>query len=81
MKSLSTSEVARLVGVHKRTLLGWLYSGKIREPERMAQGGQDVRLWSEQDVLNVHRYKESNYRKGRGRKKANLTKKRAVAVF
>jgi len=69
MKLLSTSETAKLVGVHKRTLLEWLYSGKVREPKRRSVGGQDVRLWSEQDVLNVRRYKEANYRKGRGRKK------------
>ncbi|MBZ5686290.1 MAG: MerR family transcriptional regulator [Acidobacteriia bacterium] len=66
---LSTAQVANLVGVHKRTLLGWLYAGKIREPRRHTGGGQDLRLWSEPDVQRVRRYKELNYRKGRGRKK------------
>jgi len=69
MKSLSTSEVAKVVGVHKRTLLGWLYTGKIREPKRRIGGGQDVRLWNDHDVQEVRRYKEANYRKGRGLKK------------
>ena len=69
MRLLSTSETAKQIGVHKRTLLEWLYSGKVPEPKRRYLGGQDVRLWTEQDVLNVHRYKEAKYRKGRGRKK------------
>jgi excisionase family DNA binding protein len=69
MAALSTSEVAKLVGIHKRTLLAWLYAGKIREPKRCAAGGQDVRLWSDPEVERARRYKETNYRKGRGRKK------------
>ena len=58
-----------LLGIHKRTLLAWLYAGKIREPKRLTNAGQDVRLWSERDIQRVRQYKESNYRKGRGRKK------------
>jgi excisionase family DNA binding protein len=69
MKVFSTSQVAKQVGVHKRTLLHWLYSGKIPEPRRRTEGGQDVRLWSEEDLQNARQFKESNYRKGRGRKK------------
>ena len=29
-----------------------------------------VRLWAERDVERVRKYKEANFRKGRGRKKA-----------
>ena len=69
MISFSTSQVATTVGVHKRTLLSWLYAGRVAEPRRQNIGGQDVRLWSEYDVEQVQRFKETNYRKGRGRKK------------
>ena len=69
MLHLSTLQVAKTVGVHKRTLLGWLYTGKIAEPVRENFGGQDVRLWTEDDVQQARTFKEANYRKGRGRKK------------
>jgi len=57
-----------MVGVDKSTLLRWLYSGKLAEPKHRTNGGQDVRLWSERDVERVRKFKESNFRKGRGRK-------------
>jgi phage antirepressor YoqD-like protein len=69
MKKYSTATVARTIGIGKRTLLRWLYEKKIAEPKRLTEGGQDIRLWTERDVERVSRYKEANYRKGRGRKK------------
>jgi predicted site-specific integrase-resolvase len=69
MNELSTIQVARLAGISKNTLLSWLHAGKIPEPKRQNNGGQDVRLWSDHDVAGVSKYKEANYRKGRGRKK------------
>jgi hypothetical protein len=71
MSNRSTLEVAKLVGIGKNTLLTWLRDGKIAEPKRVSQGGITVRLWSDRDVARVHKYKEANYRKGRGRKKAS----------
>ena len=32
-KTYSTSEVARIVGIDKQTLLRWLWSGKVPEPK------------------------------------------------
>ncbi len=69
MYALSTVEVARMIGIHKQTLLDWLYAGKVREPKRQTVGGQVVRIWTQSDIERVRRYKEQNYRKGRGRKK------------
>jgi len=69
MRTYSTVQVARMIGVSKMTLLRWLWAGKIREPKRRTNGGQDVRLWNDRDVERVRKYKEANYRKGRGRKK------------
>ena len=69
MTAYSTAEVARIVGISKKTLLRWLWDKKIAEPKRRANGGQDVRLWSARDVERARHYKEANYRKGRGRKK------------
>jgi hypothetical protein len=69
MRNYSTAEVARAVGVDKKTLLRWLWAGKISEPRHHTNGGQDVRIWTERDLQRVRRFKEANYRKGRGRKK------------
>jgi excisionase family DNA binding protein len=66
MSSYSTSEVAKLLGVSKNTLLRWLYAGKIAEPRHHTNGGQDVRIWVERDLSRVRRYKNANYWKGRG---------------
>jgi hypothetical protein len=68
MKNYSTADVARQIGVHKNTLLRWLYAGVVDEPKRHTNGGQDVRMWTDRDVQKVLKYKQQNYRKGRGRK-------------
>jgi len=69
MKNYSTSQVARMVGIDKQTLLRWLWAGKVSEPKQHSNGGVKVRLWNERDVDRVRKYKAANYRKGRGRKK------------
>ena len=69
MKVKSTAEVARLIGVSKKTLLRWLWETKIPEPKHSIGGGQDVRVWGESDLSKALKYKEANYRKGRGLKK------------
>jgi hypothetical protein len=68
MKIYSTGEVARELGIHKTTLLRWLYSGSLKEPRRVEQPGVDYRLWRERDLERARQYKEQRYRKGRGRK-------------
>ena len=65
----STSEVAFQIGLSKRTLVRWLRDGKIAEPKRIEYPGIISRLWNERDVQELRKYKEQNYRKGRGRKK------------
>src|ERR1700733_2225891 len=68
MKSYSTVQVARMIGVHKVTLQRWLLDGKLREPRRISNGGVDARVWTDRDVERARKYKQENYRKGRGRK-------------
>jgi hypothetical protein len=71
----STLEVARLVGVHKYTLLRWLYTGAVAEPKRQIIGGQIVRIWTDRDLGRARKYKQENYRRGRGHRRvlAKLT--------
>jgi DNA-binding transcriptional MerR regulator len=67
----STAEVARIVGVHKVTLVRWLLAGRLKEPRRSSLGGQVLRLWSERDLARAKAFKNATYRlatvKGRGR--------------
>jgi predicted site-specific integrase-resolvase len=71
MDTYSTKQVAEMVGVNRVTLQRWLLSGKIAEPKRVNVGGVEVRVWNARDVARVQEYKDEQYRKGRGRKKAS----------
>ncbi len=68
MNRYSTVEVARQIGVHKNTLLRWLYAGVVPEPKRQTIAGIEGRTWTERDVERARKHKAANYRKGRGRK-------------
>jgi DNA-binding transcriptional MerR regulator len=68
MKAYSTVQVSRIIGVHKNTLKRWLRDGKISEPRNVGNGGIKLRLWTDRDVERARKYKQENYRKGRGRK-------------
>jgi len=70
MTGYSTDQVAKRLGIYKSTLLRWLYSGKLAEPKVVETPTSRIRVWSEEDMTRAQCYKEQNYRKGRGRKKA-----------
>lgn len=59
----STAEVASASRVSKRTLLRWLYDGKVPEPGKHRMGGIEVRIWSERDLQRVKDFREEHYRK------------------
>ena len=68
MSPFSTPEVARKVGIHQATLERWLASGKLETPKPLRVGRKVFRNWTDSDVERVRRFKQENYRKGRGRK-------------
>jgi len=68
MKSYSTPEAARKCGIHHITLQRWISQRRISAPRKIRVGGVVVRLWTEDDLERVRRYKKQSYRKGRGRK-------------
>ena len=70
MRQYSTSEAARKLGIHPITLHHWVLEGRFTAPKKQRIGGVVVRLWNERDMERVRKYKEANYLKGRGRKKA-----------
>jgi len=47
---LKSSEVARTLGISRRTLALWVKEGRIPEPEKSPAG---YFLWTEADLLNV----------------------------
>jgi len=57
MKTYSTAQVAKMVGVHKMTLIRWLLAGKIAEPRRLMNAGIDARIWNDQDVERARKFK------------------------
>jgi hypothetical protein len=58
----STAQVASAIGVSKKTILRWLWSGKLAEPKQTIGAG-DSRVWTEADLNRAKRHRERNYRK------------------
>ena len=71
----TTREVAKTLGVAYQTLLRWLYSKNLAEPERMLYGGQNLMLWTKADIARARKYKLESSRKW-GRKKTAAKKAR-----
>ena len=51
---LSTGEVAKLLGISKRTLQNWLKLQKIDSPQKANNG---YYLWSTADIQSAQQYK------------------------
>jgi predicted site-specific integrase-resolvase len=68
VKTMSTKQVARLAGVHWMTLYRWVEQGKVRPSIIIKLNGSVLRRWTAGDLEKVRKYKQKNYRKGRGKK-------------
>lgn len=63
-REYSTAEVAKALGIHKRTLLRWLYADEIAEPARKFRvAGIEYRVWTQEELDRVKDHKERTYRK------------------
>lgn len=69
MRRYTTQETAKAIGVGYQTLLRWLYSKQLPEPERMMYGGQNLRLWTKADIQRARKYKKDGLSKRRARKR------------
>ena len=67
MSPRSTPEVAKLTGIHLRTLERWIKEGRV-SPGTVVIGQRTYRLWTDAEIKKLRRVKEKTYRKGRGRK-------------
>lgn len=62
--TFTTAKVAAAIGVSKKTLLRWLYAGKIAEPKKVVTIGTiDNRVWSAADLERARAFKQEHYRK------------------
>ena len=68
MKTYSTLEVARIVGITSGTLHRWIREKRVAAPPVQMLGKMRIRMWSKADIENVSAYKAARYRKGRGRR-------------
>ena len=66
--SYSTVQAARILEIGRQTLHRWIASGAVAAPRLSNVAGVRVRIWTERDLERVRKYKQQNYRKGRGRK-------------
>jgi predicted site-specific integrase-resolvase len=74
MKTYSTKQAAKAVGISWITLRRWLSAGKIRPSKSLPYDGRNLWRWTDADVEKLQRYKDANYRKGRGRKRGEKPK-------
>ena len=68
MKTCSTKEAAQRAGIHFITLQRWVAENKVSPSQRIKQDGFTLWRWTDSDLERVRKYKQENYRKGRGRK-------------
>jgi len=69
MKAHTTPEVAKLAGVHLRTLHRWLERGLLPEPKRGEIGGLAVRIWTKADIERARKIKGTMKRGRKATKK------------
>jgi predicted site-specific integrase-resolvase len=68
MQTYSTEEAAKLAGISWITLRRWLAGGRIKPAQAVPYSGRTLWRWNDRDVKRLKKYKQKNYRKGRGRK-------------
>jgi hypothetical protein len=76
IRRYTTREVAKEIGVGHQTLLRWLYAKQLAEPERMKYGGQNLRLWTKDDLKRARKYKVEGAAKRQSRKGTRRPKKK-----
>jgi excisionase family DNA binding protein len=71
VKTYTTVQVAKLLGVGRDTIYRWMRANKIPSGKVIPVGvgaSFQARQWTERDVERIRKYKQENYLKGRGRK-------------
>jgi len=58
-RGCTTAQVARELGVHKRTLLRWIEDGRLKDVKRVTFQGVYWRIWTAADIARARRLKET----------------------
>jgi excisionase family DNA binding protein len=61
MKSYSTVQVAKSLGISSDTIHRWIREGSVKAPPTQSLGGVRVRLWTESEVEEIRNYKAEHY--------------------
>jgi predicted DNA-binding transcriptional regulator AlpA len=61
MKSYSTIQVAKLLGITSATLHRWIRQRKVKAPPLQTLGEVQVRIWTSEDVEQVRKFKTDHY--------------------
>jgi len=57
MRTYSTNQAAKLIGVHPVTVRKWLASGKVRPSVAVPMDGRTLWRWTAADVEKARRFK------------------------
>ena len=78
-KDYSISEVARIVGVNRRTLQRWILNKQIPLPKVEIVGGKLKKSWTIAEVAQIREHKQATYRgKGINRRTGKKAKNKRV---
>ena len=70
LKTYTTGEAAKQIGVSRQTLHTWIATGKISAPKPIERGKMPIRLWTKADIEKTRKFK-GTLRPGRRAKKKN----------
>ncbi len=73
MKTYSTVEVAKLLGIGNDTLHRWIHTKKVSAPPLQSVGSLSIRLWAKADIEKARKYKDEHYW-GKGKRRRRSTK-------
>ena len=70
MRTFSTQEVAKKLGITGATLSRYISAGKVPTPKKLTSGGMTIHAWTEKDIKRVRQLlpKIANGRKTRYKK-------------
>jgi len=69
LKTCTTQQAAKAVGITRATLQAWISKGKLKAPRTRLVDGHAVRLWTDSDIARLRVVKGRIYRKEMGRPK------------
>ena len=83
MKTFSTHQIAKKLGLDAATLSRYIKAGKITAPPETMAGGIKLRLWSESDIERLREElpkikngRKTRYQKLRAKQKGTKTQKK-----